>query len=463
MVVNFASGLNSCKEHTVHVATNEFDPKYCFDECKNLNIRSYGWVRLFDRLSQIVSASLNNLLLAVYLIFSGFGSQSSILSYDVIFIDIIAISAVLLKAYFTLLKIYDFLFSFKGSERKYPLIIFYCHFPDKFLAKPKSVLHAMFRIPFDLLEQFYMWFPDQVIFNSKFTRSQYSRAFPVLSKAYPQDNLHVIYPSIVEIEKQVSSSIPGFIKTNYILSLNRFDAKKNLERAIYLCQFMKTLNFANKPYFIIAGGFDPKNSENCLVLAQLQALARQLDLSWAEGLEDSRLSPAIDIVFLKGVSASLKFELLDSAKLLFYTPSNEHFGIIPLEAMSLGGAFVFAMASGGPAEYIQHKKTGYLIPDHQKNTQDSFLNTLSTEELADFKLGLEMAITRADSAAAKNVKETACQFAKSNFKIEASISRLLEIYEGSRKKVFTCKEHFMSLLVVISILASISFFMKASS
>ena len=51
--------------------------------------------------------------------------------------------------------------------------------------------------------------------------------------------------------------------------------------------------------------------------------------------------------------------LLKAATLLVYTPSNEHFGIVPLEAM-LAGVPVLAASSGGPLETIVEGETGWL-------------------------------------------------------------------------------------------------------
>lgn len=55
----------------------------------------------------------------------------------------------------------------------------------------------------------------------------------------------------------------------------------------------------------------------------------------------------------------MKTMLLKAATLLLYTPSNEHFGIVPLEAM-LAGVPVLAVNSGGPLETIVDGETGWL-------------------------------------------------------------------------------------------------------
>lgn len=51
--------------------------------------------------------------------------------------------------------------------------------------------------------------------------------------------------------------------------------------------------------------------------------------------------------------------LLKNARMLVYTPSNEHFGIVPLEAM-LAEVPVLAANSGGPLETVIQDKTGWL-------------------------------------------------------------------------------------------------------
>ena len=42
-----------------------------------------------------------------------------------------------------------------------------------------------------------------------------------------------------------------------------------------------------------------------------------------------------------------------------YTPSNEHFGIVPLEAMAMARPVV-AVNNGGPRESVLHGRTGWL-------------------------------------------------------------------------------------------------------
>ena len=60
---------------------------------------------------------------------------------------------------------------------------------------------------------------------------------------------------------------------------------------------------------------------------------------------------SIDVLFLLSVPTAFKNTLLGQSKLLLYTPINEHFGIVPVEAM-LAGLPVLASNTGGPLETI---------------------------------------------------------------------------------------------------------------
>lgn len=67
----------------------------------------------------------------------------------------------------------------------------------------------------------------------------------------------------------------------------------------------------------------------------------------------------VQVLFLLSVPTHIKEMLLSTARLLVYTPSNEHFGIVPLEAM-LAGVPLLAADSGGPLETVVEGKTGWL-------------------------------------------------------------------------------------------------------
>ena len=66
------------------------------------------------------------------------------------------------------------------------------------------------------------------------------------------------------------------------------------------------------------------------------------------------------MVFLRSISNDQRILLLEHTKILLYTPENEHFGIVPVEAMHMG-AIVIACNSGGPLESVKHGETGFLL------------------------------------------------------------------------------------------------------
>lgn len=76
---------------------------------------------------------------------------------------------------------------------------------------------------------------------------------------------------------------------------------------------------------------------------------------------------SIDVLFLLSIPSAFRDTLLFQAKLLLYTPINEHFGIVPVEAMRVGVP-VLASNTGGPLETVVEDKTGWLrdannVPD----------------------------------------------------------------------------------------------------
>eukprot|EP00769_Ergobibamus_cyprinoides_P000584 gnl/Ergobibamus_cyprinoides/1591.p2 GENE.gnl/Ergobibamus_cyprinoides/1591~~gnl/Ergobibamus_cyprinoides/1591.p2 ORF type:complete len:168 (+),score=18.47 gnl/Ergobibamus_cyprinoides/1591:524-1027(+) len=63
---------------------------------------------------------------------------------------------------------------------------------------------------------------------------------------------------------------------------------------------------------------------------------------------------------------------------VLYTPSREHFGIVPVEAMC-AGAPVVASQSGGPAESVVDGVTGFLVEVDTTETAD---RTRASDEFA---------------------------------------------------------------------------------
>ena len=100
----------------------------------------------------------------------------------------------------------------------------------------------------------------------------------------------------------------------------------------------------------ISGGYDDRVVENKEHYLELRKLADQYHLT-------------TKVTFVRSFSDVQKLTLLNCCTCLLYTPSHEHFGIVPIEAMYMKRP-VIAVNSGGPLETVQDGVTGFLCnPD----------------------------------------------------------------------------------------------------
>lgn len=244
--------------------------------------------------------------------------------------------------------------------------LFYCHFPDQLLANRKSgglkgLIKAIYRSPFDWFEGWSMGASDKIVVNSGFTKSVASRTFPALA-----GHFDVIYPCVDAIDEQADLKAAQEErlwngKFKILLSINRFERKKDIALAIRAYKAL-TAEERQGSRLVVAGGYDSRVSENVQYHQELEQLAEQEGLLAATlktvptalGIPDN-----VQVLFLLSIPGSFKSTLLDNANLLVYTPTNEHFGIVPVEAMQ-HGLPVLAANTGGPLETVVEGKTGWL-------------------------------------------------------------------------------------------------------
>ena len=146
-----------------------------------------------------------------------------------------------------------------------------------------------------------------------------------------------------------------------LLSINRFEKKKDVALAV---KAFAGLTPAERQgaRLVVAGGYDPRVPENVSTYTELCELADSLNLKHATAknvITAQAVPEDISIIFLHSVPNALKSTLLATSRLLVYTPRNEHFGIVPLEAM-LAGTPVLAANEGGPTETVISGQTGWL-------------------------------------------------------------------------------------------------------
>lgn len=394
LVVDAAVGLQEL-ENEVTIYTSHCDRKHCFEEVSSnlLNVEVYGDFFPSSVLKRfhILFAIIRQFYLVLALIFTG-----KIKQYDYFIVDQLSFCIPLLCC-------------FSRPDCK---ILFYCHFPDQLLALKGGFLKRFYRMPFDLIEEWSTGISDQIVVNSKFTKGIFHKTFKGLKNIEPG----VIYPCVdlnsatdTEEDKLMDKEVNEFFKDgDFFLSINRFERKKNIDLAIksfakFKAQLPKNISENNKikPRLVVAGGFDPRVLENVEYLQELNGLSELLNLKcFTIRGKLLIIPPATDILFLPSIKTSLKKSLIKNAELLLYTPSFEHFGIVPVESM-LFKTPVLSANNGGPLESIVHfnydniaTATGYSQEPNDElwsKTMHTFYTEL--DEATKLKLG-ENGLTR---------------------------------------------------------------------
>jgi len=205
-----------------------------------------------------------------------------------------------------------------------------------------------------------------ILVNSKFTAATFARTFRGLHARGIEPA--VLYPA-VSVEQFHE---PHAYKLNF-LSINRFERKKNLDLAIsafaLLCSVASTLpgDALQDATLTIAGGYDKRLKENVDYLEELKRLAV------TEGVSGQ-------VKFVTSCSTSERNELLSNCLCVLYTPKDEHFGIVPLEAMAAHKP-VIACNSGGPVETVVNEVTGFLCDPSPTEFSKAMLKLVNDHDL----------------------------------------------------------------------------------
>ncbi|XP_017559501.1 alpha-1,3/1,6-mannosyltransferase ALG2 [Pygocentrus nattereri] len=330
LVVDAAVALTS-RGCSVQIWTAHYDPQHCFSETlsPDLPVVCAGdWLptSVFGYFHALC-AYLRMIYVAFYLVFLS-GEE-----FDVVFCDQVSACIPVLRL---------------SRHRK--KVLFYCHFPDQLLTQRRSLLKRLYRAPIDRLEELTTGMADRIVVNSKFTASVFKQTFPNLAEIHTD----VLYPSLnfasfdVEVEEDLTGLVPEGRRVIF-LSINRYERKKNLPLALQALAALKDSISSrqwDQVHLVMAGGYDERVAENLHHYGELRLLAASLGL-----VEHA--------TFLRSFSDRQKVALLQSSTCVLYTPSNEHFGIVPVEAMYTRCP-VIAVNSGGPLESVAHEETGFL-------------------------------------------------------------------------------------------------------
>ena len=145
---------------------------------------------------------------------------------------------------------------------------------------------------------------------------------------------------------------------------------------------------------------------------------------------------SIEVLFLLSVPGAFKSTLLRNAKLLIYTPTNEHFGIVPVEAMQYGVP-VLAANTGGPLETVLDGKTGWL-----RNVEDVGAWTDVMSQVVNDADGAEMQMM---GQAGKRRVQSEFSRTKMSHRLEDQIE---EMIRGRRKAFVEWKDMMFRLSVI---------------
>lgn len=339
LIVDAACELAS-HGHDVHVFTSHHDKNRCFEETVSgsFPVTVYG-----DFLPRHVFYRFHAVCAYLRCIFVALCVLLWWPSFDVILVDQVSVVIPLLKL--------------KASSK----IVFYCHFPDLLLAQHTTMLRRLYRKPIDMIEEYTTGMADLILVNSKFTAATFARTFRAVHARGIEPG--VLYPA-VSVEQFHE---PHAYKLNF-LSINRFERKKNLDLAISAFALLRSGGALQDATLTVAGGYDKRLKENVDYLEELKRLAV------TEGVSGQ-------VKFVTSCSTSERNELLSNCLCVLYTPKDEHFGIVPLEAMAAHKP-VIACNSGGPVETVVNEVTGFLCDPSPAEFSKAMLKLVNDPDLA---------------------------------------------------------------------------------
>ena len=322
MVVDAALELRA-RGHRVTIFTGAHDPTHAFEETRDgrLDIRVHGAflpLHIAGRFRAVAAIAK----LAVGAIAIACDADRP----DVIFCDVAPHAIPILRAFCP-----------------HAPVVFYCHFPDRLLARARTGFYAWYRMPIDALEAVGTAMAARVLVNSHYTAGVFVQAYPELHLS-PE----IVYPG-VDLERWIPLDEHGRARTT-VVSVARFERSKNVILAIKAFARLRDILPARAfaPLRIaIAGGFDARLAEAAATLEDMRAFA-----------SESGLADRVD--YFPSCSHAHLHALLAGALCVAYTPENEHFGYVPVEAMACARPVV-AVSSGGPLETVLDGETGFLV------------------------------------------------------------------------------------------------------
>lgn len=238
--------------HSVTIYTSHRDARHCFDEARDgtLDVRVRGlpeWIvppHVWGRFV-VVCAVVRQVLLMGWVVAegtgrrrrrrrggSGRGKKEESEREEVFIVDQVAACVPILRVCGSRAR---------TRTRTDSRILFYCHFPDQLLARRNEggtlarLLKVAYRVPFDVAEGWAVGMADRVVANSRFTRGVVGSVFGWERLRRGGGDVSVVYPCVDTEEKsagEVEDNGPLWDGMKILLSINRFERKKNIELAV---------------------------------------------------------------------------------------------------------------------------------------------------------------------------------------------------------------------------------------
>jgi len=241
--------------------------------------------------------------------------------------------------------------------------LLYCHYPDQLMSS-RSITrwYQLYRTPLNSMEVRSFRKSDRILVNSIFTLNALRSLVPDLD----EESAIVLYPGADPADSFVTSSS----EAQGIIHVGRFATPKNhvlLLKAFDLARHKDPTGCLSGVRLYLVGGYDDEVAD---VRATYADLKREIDHRELNG----------HVELLINISDAELDAVWQKSALLVYPPENEHFGLVPIEAM-MRSIPVIAMNSGGPRETVKPGVNGLLCEPTEESISESILSLMSDQAL----------------------------------------------------------------------------------
>jgi len=212
--------------------------------------------------------------------------------------------------------------------------IIYCHHPERYLLKKGDNLRRLLHLFIDRAEKRGFEGADFIACNSGFTLEAIKRTFS-------RDGI-IAYPGVDIARFAFSKNDEGFL-----LSVNRIMPNKNLELAL---NALAELKKSGKTASLVIAGTVQQGFESYVNILKEKVRGKELDKT---------------VKIMTDISDKELLELYSNCSIFLYTPTGEHYGFGPVEAMASGKP-VIASNIGGPSETVLDGETGFVLEENPK-------------------------------------------------------------------------------------------------